>query len=93
MQQGIKLEEFNKKMKNLLNSNLQKIVNHINTHNFVKAELLNDEIKILFLEDVTLTSSQKENILELFKKGGIIKKKSESKDNKDDFFFIKKMME
>lgn len=80
-------------MKSLLNSNLQKIVNHINTHSFVKAELLNDEIKILFMEDVVLTNSQKENILELFKKGGLIEKKTESKDKKDDYFFVKKMME
>ncbi len=75
MENGIKKEKFEELIKKQIFNNLQKIINHINSHSFVKAEKDDDGIKIVFLENVLLTNQQKENILDLFYKGGIVKSK------------------
>jgi hypothetical protein len=83
MENGINKNKFDKAISDQINTNLLKIINHINTHSFVKASLDNNVFKLIFIEDIILSQNQKENILELFSKGGILKSK-----DKDKYFII-----
>lgn len=89
---GISEENFNNFINSKVNTQFEKIVNHINSHSFVNASIINGNLKISFTESITLTKEQNQNILLLFREGGAI---SKGKDNveEESFFYVKKMVE
>ena len=92
-QNGIDKKEYNKIVEKKLTEKLSKVVKHINLTTFAKAEIYDGKLKIVFVDDVIVSKDQKENILDLFVKGGILQKKSKDKEGKNDFFIIKPFTE
>lgn len=92
-QNGIDKEKYKEVVQKNLFDKLEKVVGHINSTTFAKAEIYDGKLKIVFVDDVIVSKDQKENILDLFVKGGILQKKSKDKEGKNDFFIIKPFTE
>jgi len=85
MENGIERKKFDSAVKQVIDKEIIRVVEHINTHDFVRAEYLNGNLKLYSLKDFELSKEQSENIIGLFKKGGIVK----SKDKEKEYFNIK----